>query len=256
MKQRYYVIIAVISYLLFTLVSTPAATVISLAENNMNLPTKFYGVQGSIWNGQADRVMIRSQQQLDNIKWSLNPLSLLLLSLSADIEAQVKQQKIIGNINIGVSGNISASDVRAQLNATDVQRMLAMPFGELGGEFNLDIKSLQWSGTGLPLASGKIIWKNARLTMVESVDLGQVELNISPGKDDQLLANIKNKNGQLNISGDASLMPDKRYTVDLNFNPQNNASNNIKQSLGMFARRQSNGSYTFKKSGNLNQLGF
>lgn len=256
MKQRYYVIIAVVSYLLFTLMNTPAATVISLAEKNISMPVKFYGVQGSIWNGQADRVMIQSQPPLDNLQWSLNPLALLLLGLSADIEAQIKQQKIIGNIHIGVSGNISASDVRAQLAAADVQRMLAMPFGELGGEFNLDIKSLQLSGTGLPIASGKIIWKNASLTMAESVDLGLVEVNISPGKDDQLLANIKNKNGQLSISGDVSLMPDKRYTVDLSFNPQNNASNNVKQSLGMFARRQSNGSYLLKKSGNLNQLGF
>jgi hypothetical protein len=256
MKQRYYLIIALVSYLLFTLMNTPAATVISLAQKNISMPVKFYGVQGSIWNGQADRVMMPSKPPLDNLQWSLNPLALLLLSLSADIEAQIKQQRIVGNINIGVSGNISASGVRAQLNAADVQRMLAMPFGELGGEFNLDIKSLQWSGTGLPLASGKIIWKNARLTMVESVDLGMVELDISPGEDDQLLASINNKNGQISISGDASLMSDRRYTVDLNFNPQNNASNNVKQSLGMFARRQSNGSYTFKKSGNLNQLGF
>jgi len=256
MKQRYYVIIGVVSYLLFVLINTPAATILSMAEKNISMPVKFYGVQGSIWNGQADRVTIQAQPPLNNVQWSLNPLALLLASLSADIEAQIKQQKIVGNINISASGNISASDVRARLDASYVQSLLAMPFGELGGDFNLDIKSLQWSGKGLPVASGQIKWKNAKLTMVDSVDLGHVQLDIKPGKQGQLLASIKNQNGQLGIEGNASLSDDKRYTVDLNFNPQNNASNNIKQSLGMFARRQSNGSYQLKKSGNLKQLGF
>jgi len=256
MKQRYYVIIGVVSYLLFVLINTPAATILSLAEKNISMPVKFYGVQGSIWNGQADRVTIQAQAPLNNVQWSLNPLALLLASLSADIEAQIKQQKIVGNINISASGNISASDVRARLDASYVQSLLAMPFGELGGDFNLDIKSLQWSGKGLPVTSGQINWKNAKLTMVDSVDLGHVQLDIKPGKQGQLLASINNKNGQLSIEGNASLSDDKSYTVDLNFNPQNNASDNIKQSLGMFARRQSNGSYQLKKSGNLKQLGF
>ena len=255
MKQRYYVIIAVVSYLLFTLINTPAATVISLLEKNMQIPVKFYGVQGSIWNGQADSLLIQGQPPVSMLQWSLNPLSFLVASLSADIEAQIKQQKIIGNISIGARGNIEASNVRARLDAADVQQLISMPFGELAGDFNLEIKSLQWTGKGLPITSGRLNWKNAKLTMVESVNLGIVELNIEPGKEGELLATINNRNGDIRIEGKASLQSDKRYTVDLNFNPQNNASNNIKQSLAMFARRQSNGSYQLKKAGNLKQLG-
>ena len=133
MKQRYYVILAIISYLFFTLVNTPAATVISLAEKNLQLPVKFYGVQGSIWNGTSDTVLIQGQPPVNMLQWSLNPLALLIGSLSADIEAQVKQQKIIGNLSVGATGNIEASNVRARLDASDVQQLLAMPFGELAG---------------------------------------------------------------------------------------------------------------------------
>ena len=256
MKQRYYIIIAVASYLFFTLMNTPAATVISLVDSNITLPVKFYGVQGSIWNGQADRVVLPNQPPVNNVQWSLSPLSLLVASLSADIEAEISQQRVIGNVSVGVGGTIEASDVRARLDASDVQRMLSMPFGELGGDFNIDMQSLQWSGKGLPRAEGQIKWKNAKLTMVETVDLGHVELNIKPGKEGELEVDVSNKNGQLSIEGKASVTADRRYMVDVNFNPQNNASNNVKQSLAMFARRQSNGSYELKKAGNLQQLGF
>ena len=132
---------------------------------------------------------------------------------------------------------------------------LNMPFGELGGDFNVDLKSLQWSAGGMPVATGNIKWKNAKLTVAETVDLGQVELNIKPDIEGVLTINISNKNGDLNIKGKASVTEDKRYAVDVNFNPKKNASANIKQSLAMFARRQSNGSFRFKKNGNLNQLG-
>lgn len=255
MKQRHYIIIAIVSYLIFTLINTPAATVLSLVEDNMNIPVKFYGVQGSIWDGRSDRVMIQGQQPLDNLHWSINPLSLLLASLSADIQAQVQQQNIVGSIRLGPTGNLSGSDIRARLDASQVQQMLAMPFGELAGVFNIDIESLQWSGTGLPEARGTIEWQNAGLTIVESVDLGHVDMNIKPGKDGTLEATLKNRKGDLGIEGNASLADNNNYMVDVTFIPQNNARNSIKESLAMFARRQSNGSYRLRKSGNLKQLG-
>jgi hypothetical protein len=255
MKQRYYIIIGIVSYLIFTLVNTPAATVISLLEKNMKKPVKFYGIQGSIWYGQAARIMMRGQPPLDNLRWKLSPLKLLLATVSAEIQAQIKQQNIVGNISLSAGGNVKASDLRARLEAAQVQQMLDMPFGELGGDFNIDFKSLQWSTGGMPVATGKIKWKNANLTVAETVDLGPVELDIKPGMEGELTIDISNKNGDLGIKGKASVTEDKRYTVDVNFSPQNNASDNIKQSLSMFARRQSSGSYRLKKSGNLNQLG-
>jgi len=254
MKRRYYIILAIISYLIFALASTPAAKVISLAQNNFNLPVKFYGVQGSIWNGQADSLLAQNHR-IDQLKWSLNPAALLLASISADIQASIKEQNIIGHISVNMNGDIEAKDLRATLSAKDVQQLAAMPFGELDGKFVLNIESLSWPGNGIPDTTGTIKWHQAKLTLVEAVDLGQVIINIKPDDNDGMLIEIENKGGALSINGSIALSDKKQYRLQLDFNPASNANANIKQSLAMFAKRQSNGSYRFKQNGNLNQLG-
>ncbi|MCW9014199.1 MAG: type II secretion system protein N [Gammaproteobacteria bacterium] len=256
MKQRSYIIIAVLGYVFFTLANIPAATVISLVEKNMQLPAKLYGIQGSLWNGYADSLIIQGQPRIDNLQWSINPLALLLAQVSTDIEASLQEQKITGHLSINTGAEISVSNLRAQLAAEKVQQLINMPLGELAGVFNLDIQSLEWTGRDLPITTASIQWQKARLTLAETVQLGNVEIKIAPNENKGLNASIKNKGGMISLSGTASLQDNKSYKLDLQFTPEDSASENIKQSLGMFAKRQSNGSYRFAKNGNLRQLGF
>lgn len=255
MKTRYYILIAIFSYLFFALAKTPASTVISLLEKNVNLPAKIYGIQGSIWNGQADTLTIPSQPQINNLKWSLNPFGFLLASLSADLEAEIKNQKVLGRISIGASGNIEAEDIHARLKAEDVQELISMPLGELAGVFDLSIESLEWTGEPIPKMTGQLVWNKAKLTLADAINLGDVNVNFLPMKDNGLNIIIKNKNGMLNIDGNIEVDNKKQYKLNIELKPEKNAGN-VAQSLGMFAKRQSNGSYSFKQNGNLVQLGF
>lgn len=254
MKRRYYILIAACSYLFFALANTPAAKVISLAKNNFSLPVQFYGVQGSIWNGQADSILVQSHR-IDTVQWSVNPAALLLARISADIQAQIKEQNIIGHVSINMSGDIHAEDLRAKLNAKDVQNMIAMPFGELGGEFNLNIESLTWPGDGLPDTTATIKWRNAKLTLVDTVDLGLVTVNITPDDENGLSISMNNTAGMISIEGTIQLDSNKQYKLKIDFKPASNANDNIKQSLSMIAKKQSNGSYRLKQNGNLDQFG-
>lgn len=254
MKRRYYIILAVCSYLFFALASTPAAKVISLAKNNFKIPLQIYGVQGSIWNGQADSVIVQTQS-IEQMQWSLKPMSLLLATISADIQAQVQNQNVIGQISVNAMGNVHAEDVRARINANEVQKLLALPFGELDGEFNLNIESLHWRGKDLPMTMATIKWRQAKLTLTEAVDLGTVILNIKPDDKNGLSLKVENKGGMIALNGDIQVNDKKHYQMQIDFKAGAKASANIKQSLGMFAKRQSNGSYRLKQNGNLAQLG-
>lgn len=256
MKRRYYIIIAIISYLVFTLAGTPAATVYSLINKNTTMPAKIHGIQGSIWDGQADSIAINTLPPINNITWSLNPFYFLLASLDLDLTAEIKEQKLIGNINLGLTGSITASDLRTQLPAKVVQDLIGMPIGELDGDFNLNIQSLKWSANELPQTEATIKWRNAKLTLAEPVELGHVLIDIKPKQDNALDIKINNQKGALDINGKADVSSDKKFNLDIEFKPGNNASGNIKQSLSMFAKRQSDGSYRFKQTGNLGQYGF
>ena len=256
MKPVYYIAIAVVSYLLFTLANVPAATVISLAEKNIKLPAKIYGVQGTLWQGNADNLIIQGQPRIDNLQWSLNPLALLLARISADVKASLKDQPVSGHLSMTAGGDILASDVHTQMQAEKVQQLIDMPFGELAGVFNLDIQSLHWQGEGLPETTANIQWQKAKLTLAETVSLGHIEIRITPTETKGLAASIKNKGGMISLSGSASLQPNNQYKLNIQMTPEKNASQNTVQSLSMFARRQPDGSYRFVKNGNLRQLGF
>ena len=255
MKKRYYILISVLSYLFFTLASVPAAKVISLIDKNSNIPVKLYGVHGSLWNGGAEKVLTQGMPPLDNLKWSINPAMLLLAQVSGQINGSIKNQNIIGNVNVSILGTISASDVRARINAPVMQELIQMPLGELGGVFNINIAYLELRQQGLPLIDANLKWDNAKLTMVETVDLGFVDLLINSDKNELLSAKISNKKGQLNIDGNAGLDDKKTYNLNLRLTPDESASDNIRQSIAMFARRQTDGSYLLKRKGNLRDLG-
>ena len=255
MKTRYYILSAVISYLFFTLASMPAATAFSLLKDNTNLPFTLQGIDGSIWNGSAQRLVISSAPQLENLNWQLNPLSLLLARLNTEVEVDVFKNKLSGNITISSNGEISASEVTTRLTGETVQKLIDLPLGEIGGDFDIEINSLELANN-IPVINGTINWNKAKFTLAETVDLGNIELSIKPSDNKSLTATIKNVGGDINIEGQVILADNKSYKLNLTFKPQASANNNIKQSLAMFARRQTNGTYILKQNGNLNSLGF
>ena len=220
-----------------------------------NLPVKFYGVNGSIWKGSAEKVMTQGQPPVDNLQWSINPAMLLLAQLNGKVNGSLKNQNIVGNFNVSAFGTLSASDVRARISAPVMQELMQMPLGELDGIFNINIEKLEMQQTGLPFINANLKWKNAKLTMLETVDLGFVDLSITTNDNDQLIAIISNNKGQLQIDGNAGLDNKKAYNLNLRLTPEKNATNNIRQSLAMFARRQSDGSYLVNRKGNLSDLG-
>lgn len=256
MKKIHYILIGLFSYLFFTLGNIPAAKIVSLAEQNMQLPVKLYGVQGSIWNGSASKAILPGQPEISNLEWSINPASLLLAKLGGEVKATVKNQNIVGNISINAFGEISASSLRARIEAPVMQQLLQLPLGELGGIFNINIESLQLKPEGLPLITGKLKWKNAKLTLIDTVNLGFIDLDIQTDDDNQLVLKISSKKGQLKLDGKASIDSNKMYDIDLRITPEKKANQQLRQSIAMFARRQSNGSYLLKRKGNLQQIGF
>ena len=256
MKKRYSIIIGVIAYLFFTLGNVPAAKVYSLTESNNLLPVKLYGIQGSIWTGRADKLILQNQTSIENLNWSINLSSLLLAKINADITANFKKQNVVGNITINALGTVKASDVRARIDAPIMQDLIQMPLGELGGHFNINIESLELKPNDLPIITASLKWKNAKLTLAETVDFGFIDLTIQTDENNQLVANISNKKAQLLINGSAKLDNTKRYTLKLNLTPEKNSSSSITQSLAMFARKQTDGSYLVNRKGSLRDLGF
>ena len=78
----------------------------------------------------------------------------------------------------------------------------------------------------------------------------------SKESDDHFLtADIKNQGGDIRINGDAKLIPEADYVINISLLPTATANNNIRQSLKLFAKKQSNGAYLINNTGSLDQIG-
>lgn len=254
-EKRYYILTAVISYLFFMVSSLPASKLISLAKENRLITAELYGVYGSLWNGGAEQLNIPKQLPVKNLQWSFNPASLLVAKISSEISGNIKDQNFIGSISVNAFGTVEANDVRARIESPVMQELINMPLGELGGIFNLNIESLILNDAPIPNINASLKWNNAKLTLTETVDLGNINIVVKPDNENQLTATISNKQGQLSLDGTASVDDKKLYSLDLRITPEANASSSITQSLSMFSRRQTDGSYLIKRKGNLRDLG-
>ena len=254
-KTRYYILTVILSYLFFMMSSLPASKLVSLAEDNKLISAKLYGVYGSLWRGGAEQINIPNQAPITDLQWSLNPASLLIAKLSSEVNGNIKQQKFIGNIGMNALGTVEATDLRVRISSPVMQELIQMPLGELGGVFNINIESIILNDSPIPDITGTLKWNNAKLTIAETVDLGHINIAIKPNAAKQLTATISNTKGQLSLDGSASVDDKKQYTLDLRITPEQNAVNSITQSLSMFSRRQTDGSYLIKRKGNLREIG-
>jgi general secretion pathway protein N len=252
MKKKYYYLTAVISYLVFLLTTIPANIINTVLGEDS--PVILQGLSGTLWNGKAYSVSIDNSIKLQQTQWSLSAWKLLSGRVAIQTKTHYQNKLISAEIGSSFLGRVFVNDLRAQLKASDIAKISAIPMAQIDGLISLNIEHAEWKQGELPIASGQVLWKNASITVAETASLGDVNITLSESESGQLKADIKNQGGDINISGSAELSGDENYTVDVQLRPTASASNNIKNSLGFFAQKQKNGQYTLKKNGSLKEI--
>jgi hypothetical protein len=255
-KRWHYIILAIFSYVFFVAANTPAATVLGWIKKSTPLPVQIYGVEGSIWNGHADTVILKNQTRVTQLDWSINPFALFIAQLSAGLDGQIAQQGFSADIKLQRDGAMRIEDLQTRLPAKDVQQLLDIPLGEFGGQFEIDMSEIDWQATGLQSATGIIHWNSASVSLGDTMELGNITLDVVTDDNKQINASIKNSGGMLAMDGKISFDPAQNYNADIVFKIKPETPVPVVQSLSMFAPRQADGGYRFKQSGNMHQLGF
>lgn len=254
MKKRYYLLAGGLAYLVFLIAGIPASLVAT--QLNKRIPTiSITGVNGSLWNGSAQSVIIKPQKRLDNLDWNTQIFRLLTGELSATIKTFYQQHEINADVGVTLFGNIVARNVQAQMNASDVAKLAQIPMAEFSGNIDLQLDNVQWQQHQVPLIKGTILWSDAAITVAEKAKLGTVSIKLSDDDSYPLTADINNEGGDIKLEGQANVSDDGRYVLELDMLPTSQASRNIRSSLGMFAKPQPNGGFRLSNNGNLKQFG-
>jgi len=252
MKKRYYIFTAIASYLVLLIATIPAKPVTDLLDDKL---LTLQGVSGTLWDGKAYAVFIDDTIRLKNTEWSINAWKILIGQFSVDVNTRYLDNNISTEVGSSFLGRLYINQLSAELPAQEVTQLANIPLAELTGLISVNIEHAEWKQGELPVASGEINWKDATITVAETASLGNVYITLQESEQQLLNANIRNQGGDIKISGTAQLVPEADYAVNIKLSPTTSASNNIKQSLGLFAKKQKNGDYLFKNSGSLNQIG-
>jgi hypothetical protein len=253
MKKKYYFLTAIISYLIFLVASIPAKPVTDLINENTALSLN--GVSGNVWNGKAFIIDIDNTVSLHNTRWSFSLWKLLIGQLAIDLSTQYLDNDINTEIGASVTGWFFVNDLNAEISASALGELVNIPLAQLDGLISLNIENAQWKQGELPVASGQINWSDASVTIADTASLGNVSITLYESEQELLVADINNQGGDIKLNGKVELVPEENYSIDLKLTPMATASNSIKQSLGMFAKKQRNGEYLLKSTGSLSQTG-
>lgn len=253
MTKKYYILTAVASYLLLLLATIPAKLVNDLVNDNSTVT--LHGISDTLWNGKAYSVNINNKVQLKNTEWSFKFWKLLLGNVAVDIDTQYLSHNISSELGTSFLGTYFVNDLIAAIPADEVAQLASIPLAQLSGLISLNIENAQWKKGELPTASGTIDWKDAIVTVTDSASLGNVTILLGESEQQLLNADINNQGGDIKITGSAELAPEENYAVNIKFSPTASTNNSIRQSLELFAKKQSNGEYLFTNSGSLSQIG-
>lgn len=253
MRTRYYILTGFIAYFIFLITTIPAAPVIRMFEDS--LPVIIDDVSGTLWSGHAGSVETDQDIVLDNVEWSFLPWRLLLASAAIDVKAELNDNPIKTRLSTGISGNLALNDLDLKLDAVDVAPLIALPIGELSGEFHLRINTVEIKPGEVPRVDGTIDWNQAAVTIAETADLGNVSILLNEADESPLTASISNKGGHLSLNGNLTTSAQGDYSLRLSMKPNANATANLSSSIAMFAKKQRNGEFLLNNKGNLKQLG-
>lgn len=254
MKIKYYIITGLLALIFFLILNIPAAPVIDRIKDKIP-QLAIQNVSGTLWSGSAQQISVQAKHIFKDVSWSICISHLIFAELSVELEAIYNQNPLSGRLIVDFDKNIQAENIKTTMDAKALGQMITLPMGEVAGNISIDLDTLSWQQGGTPSASGVIKWDNASITIAETAQLGDVTINLSEAENKPVNAKISNQGGHISIDGLASIGDTSDYELDLSFTPSKNASNNLKDSLRLFAKPQSNGSFILKNSGNLKQLG-
>ncbi len=230
------------AYLLFLVMTAPAATVLPLFQSQLQ-NVQFAGLEGSLWSGKAAQVDI-SPLQLQDVNWHLRPFALFIGRAVFKIHGQLQAQRIRAKAGSTFLGTPYLSDVEGRIAANDLLRLLGINQLQLGGQLVFDIEDVEWVESGLPAMAGSASWSPAQLTSPLNLTFGkaqletQIENTITRGK-------LTASGGALLVQADVELKTDGAYRFDANIQQKGDVPEAVSKFLSTFAEYK-DGNYRFE----------
>lgn len=236
------------SYLLFLLWQMPASLAFSLLQPRM--PSAFSTLQfrellGSWLQGEAHDGQWRTLG-LQELRWQLKPLSLL----TGQLVAQVGSKTTAGNLSATVSRgftHFALRDLEGEVGVAEFAPLLSLPGVQLAGQLASQGQLAIRQGR-IVSADGKLLWRQAVVTVMQPVALGDLEALLTTTPEGVRIA-LHDKGGPLQAEGTLLLQSDGQYSLTATVGARQPELQKQLDSIAAFGKKQEDGRLQFSWKG-------
>lgn len=193
------------------------------------------GLSGTVWRGSASSMLLRLPQgylQLGAVRWSLQPLSLMLLAPRVSLHSEWGNQIFTGELVLRGQRDLDLLDLEAQVSAGLLAHFAPVA---LDGLFTLQLAQLQLRD-GLPYSGeGRLVWQNAGWQSPRGlVALGTYALDFKQPPGAALDGQVLTLSGPLQANGSGQLR-ERHYQVDILLGSDDELDEQLRNMLSLIA---------------------
>jgi general secretion pathway protein N len=208
------------------------------------------GFSGTLWRGQANRVLVATGSgyiQLGRVHWSLNPLSALTLSPSGRLDSEWGKQKLSTDLQITGSQSVEFEHLDGLFSVQLLRAFLPL---SVGGDITVQLEHLKLE-SGLPRqVVGTVVWQDAVWESARGVvPLGNYALELEQAPGAALNGEVITVTGAVAASGEVTLAGDN-YSVDISVKADPDLNEQLREALSLIAQTVPGG-YRVKFDGKL-----
>jgi len=241
--------LVLILYVVFLLLLLPADRVYAVLKEKIPLPVSLYQIDGSVWDGRAQVVMM-GQQRLESFGWQFEPLPLFIGRLQLAVGFDKNDGRLSTIVGRSMMGDYFLRDLDADLPATELESLFSPIKIGLSGNVTANLKEIKFKGNQLSTAKGTLLWKDAGLISSADNTLGSFEVSFET-TEEGIKGILKDAGGPLQADGLLMLKPDGSYQLTASFIPRDARRNDLRQALRFLGNPDSTGKVSVSQSGKL-----
>lgn len=194
-----------------------------------------YGLQGSVWQGQAQRLELAGRS-IVGVGWDLRGWPLLLGQAGASWHISGPEVKGQGKIAVALYRQQRVlDDVELSLPLSQLARWIQLPFGRLQGGLELKLDHLEAEAGQWQRAEGQIEVHNAALAGQTPLALGTIHITVTTTARG-IEAALRDTGGPLMLDGVFTMSPEGNYRFSGKLAARPQASDVLRQTLSLLGQ--------------------
>ncbi|MEQ9464497.1 MAG: type II secretion system protein N [Haliea sp.] len=225
--------LAIVLLLGLLIARAPAQLLVRALEHS---PVTAQGLQGTVWQGRAGRVLVATDAgllHLGEVSWALRPWSLLALAPKLQVSSLWGGQRLQAEVQFRGSSDIYLEHIEASFDASLLRHLAPVA---LQGVVSLQGRELRLH-KGLPVqAQGRLLWQRAAWESPRGLlPLGSYALDVVQPDGGDLTGEVLTLAGPVQASGQLQLAQTS-YSIAVLIAHDGNWDPQLQEALSLLAR--------------------